>query len=212
MARVCDRGGRVGGPVPQGDGPARAHRVPHRGRSSPDVREILRETMFAPTVTGSPLESACRVISRLRAAAAAATTAASSRSSAATAGRRDPGLRDPHPHRRHRRAPAGCASASAPRWSAHSDPASEVAETRAKAAGLLAALRRRRRAGPRSAAHPEVRRGAGPAQRHARRLLARRRPTPRTAPAPSWPAAGCWSSTPRTPSPRCSATSCARWA
>ena len=45
-------------------------------------------------------------------------------------------------------APAGCASASAPPWSAHSDPASEVAETRAKAAGLLAALRQ---AGPRPA-------------------------------------------------------------
>ena len=29
-----------------------------------DVREILRDTMFAPTVTGSPLESAARVIAR----------------------------------------------------------------------------------------------------------------------------------------------------
>jgi phenazine biosynthesis protein phzE len=28
------------------------------------VREVLRETMFAPTVTGSPIENACRVIAR----------------------------------------------------------------------------------------------------------------------------------------------------
>jgi phenazine biosynthesis protein phzE len=34
------------------------------GRSSRDPRDILRETLFAPTVTGSPLESACRVIRR----------------------------------------------------------------------------------------------------------------------------------------------------
>src|SRR5262249_49252368 len=34
------------------------------GRSTLDVREILRQTMFAPTVTGSPLENACRVIAR----------------------------------------------------------------------------------------------------------------------------------------------------
>jgi phenazine biosynthesis protein phzE len=29
-----------------------------------DVRDVLRETMFAPTVTGSPIENACRVIAR----------------------------------------------------------------------------------------------------------------------------------------------------
>jgi phenazine biosynthesis protein phzE len=34
------------------------------GRTTLDVRDVLRETMFAPTVTGSPLENACRVISR----------------------------------------------------------------------------------------------------------------------------------------------------
>jgi phenazine biosynthesis protein phzE len=32
------------------------------GRTDRDFRELLRETLFAPTVTGSPLESACRVI------------------------------------------------------------------------------------------------------------------------------------------------------
>src|SRR5690606_31371369 len=35
-----------------------------RGRSRMDPRDILRETMFAPTVTGSPMQNACTVISR----------------------------------------------------------------------------------------------------------------------------------------------------
>ncbi|MFE3194116.1 anthranilate synthase family protein [Nocardia sp. NPDC059240] len=34
------------------------------GRSDRDYREILRATLLAPTVTGSPLENACRVIAR----------------------------------------------------------------------------------------------------------------------------------------------------
>src|SRR5690242_20890148 len=33
-------------------------------RSTLDVRQVLRETMFAATVTGSPLQNATRVISR----------------------------------------------------------------------------------------------------------------------------------------------------
>ncbi|MBF8191535.1 chorismate-binding protein [Nonomuraea sp. K274] len=64
MGRVCERGGRVLGPYLK-----QMARLAHteyliEGRSTLDVREILRETMFAPTVTGGPLESACRVISR----------------------------------------------------------------------------------------------------------------------------------------------------
>jgi phenazine biosynthesis protein phzE len=34
------------------------------GRTSVDVRDVLRETLFAPTVTGSPLESAAKVVRR----------------------------------------------------------------------------------------------------------------------------------------------------
>jgi len=64
MARICDNGGRVVGPYLR-----EMARLAHTeyfidGRSTRDPREILRETMFAPTVTGSPLESACKVISR----------------------------------------------------------------------------------------------------------------------------------------------------
>jgi phenazine biosynthesis protein phzE len=64
MARICPGGGRILGPELK-----EMKRVAHteyliEGRTEMDVREILRETMFAPTVTGSPLESATRVIAR----------------------------------------------------------------------------------------------------------------------------------------------------
>ena len=64
MARICEAGGRVDGPFLQ-----EMARLAHteyiiEGPSRRDPRDILRETMFAPTVTGSPLENACRVIAR----------------------------------------------------------------------------------------------------------------------------------------------------
>jgi phenazine biosynthesis protein phzE len=64
MCTVGDHGGEVHGPYLR----AMAH-LAHtefelRGRSSLDARDVLRETMFAATVTGSPLENACRVIQR----------------------------------------------------------------------------------------------------------------------------------------------------
>nr|WP_323375875.1 chorismate-binding protein [Streptomyces alkaliterrae] len=64
MARICRAGGRLSGPYLK-----EMARLAHteyviRGRTDRDVREVLRETMFAPTVTGSPLENAARVISR----------------------------------------------------------------------------------------------------------------------------------------------------
>jgi phenazine biosynthesis protein phzE len=64
MATVADLGGQVIGPYLK----EMAHLVHTEyllaGRGSRDVREVLRETMFAPTVVGSPLENACRVIAR----------------------------------------------------------------------------------------------------------------------------------------------------
>ncbi|EDY46837.2 phenazine-specific anthranilate synthase component I [Streptomyces sp. SPB074] len=64
MATVGDLGGVVVGP--------RLKEMTHlahteyelRGRSTLDAREVLRETMFAATVTGSPVQNACRVIAR----------------------------------------------------------------------------------------------------------------------------------------------------
>ncbi|MCZ4608216.1 anthranilate synthase family protein [Streptomyces sp. Lzd4kr] len=64
MARMCTRGVRLVGPSLK-----EMSRLAHteyflEGRSDLDPRVILRETLLAPTVTGSPLENACRVIKR----------------------------------------------------------------------------------------------------------------------------------------------------
>ncbi|WP_051099057.1 anthranilate synthase family protein [Actinopolyspora mortivallis] len=64
MSQVCDHGTWVTGPFLK-----EMARLAHteyfiKGRTERDVREILRTTLLAPTVTGSPLESASRVISR----------------------------------------------------------------------------------------------------------------------------------------------------
>jgi phenazine biosynthesis protein phzE len=64
MARLCDEGGQVVGPFLREMGQLAHTEYLLKGGSRRDVRDILRETMFAPTVTGSPLENACRVIAR----------------------------------------------------------------------------------------------------------------------------------------------------
>ena len=62
MCAVCHEGGQVLGPFLK----PMAHLVHTEyllaGRSDLDVREILRDTMYAATVTGSPVENACRLI------------------------------------------------------------------------------------------------------------------------------------------------------
>ena len=64
MAAMCPDGGRVLGPYLK-EMASLAHTEYYlEGRSEVDVRDILRTTMFAPTVTGSPLESACRVLAK----------------------------------------------------------------------------------------------------------------------------------------------------
>lgn len=64
MSAVCPGGGVMRGPYLKP-----MSRVTHteyllEGKSDLDVREILRLTMFAPTVTGSPMGNACTVIAR----------------------------------------------------------------------------------------------------------------------------------------------------
>ncbi len=64
MAQVCSDGGRITGPHLK-----EMSRLTHTeymltGSSKLDPRDILRETMFAPTVTGSPMQNACAVIQR----------------------------------------------------------------------------------------------------------------------------------------------------
>ncbi len=101
MGRVCEQGGRAVGPHLK-----QMARIAHteyliEGRSSLDVRDILRETLFAPTVTGGPLESACRVISKFEPEGRDYYAGMVALIGRDQAGARFPGLGDPHPHRRH---------------------------------------------------------------------------------------------------------------
>lgn len=62
MCEVCHEGGQVLGPFLK----PMTHLVHTEyllaGRTRSDVREVLRDTMFAATVTGAPVENACRLI------------------------------------------------------------------------------------------------------------------------------------------------------
>ncbi|MEC4018950.1 anthranilate synthase family protein [Streptomyces sp. H27-D2] len=139
MCTVGDIGGVVVGP--------RLKEMTHlahteyelRGRSSLDVRDVLRETMFAATVTGSPVQNACRVIERHEVGGRGYYAGA-----LALIGRDAGGaqtLDSPILIRTADidaagvlRVPVGATLVRA------SDPHSEVAETHAKAAGVLTAL------------------------------------------------------------------------
>jgi 2-amino-4-deoxychorismate synthase len=155
MARICPGGGRVTGPFLK-----EMARLAHteyfiEGRTASDPRDVLRETLFAPTVTGSPLESACRVIGRYEQEGRGYYSGV-----VALMGRDAEGGSFLDSAICIRTADIDTAGTVRIGVGAtlvrHSDPLSEVAETRAKAAGLLAALEGE---GPaRFAAHPEVRR------------------------------------------------------
>ncbi|MET9875709.1 anthranilate synthase family protein [Actinacidiphila glaucinigra] len=64
MCTVGDLGGVVVGPRLKEMAHLAHTEYELRGRSTMDVRDVLRETMFAATVTGSPVQNACRVIER----------------------------------------------------------------------------------------------------------------------------------------------------
>jgi phenazine biosynthesis protein phzE len=64
MAAVAEHGGQVAGPYLKEMAHLTHTEYLLAGKGSLDVRDVLRETMFAPTVTGSPIENACRVIAR----------------------------------------------------------------------------------------------------------------------------------------------------
>lgn len=154
MSRVCSDGGRLSGPYLK-----EMARLAHteyfiEGRSDRDPREILRETMFAPTVTGSPLESACRVIERFEPRGRGYYSGV-----AALIGRDERGERTLDSAILIRTADiAGSGRVRIDVGTTlvrHSDPMSEVAETRAKSAGLVAALEQGARG--RLGVHPRVR-------------------------------------------------------
>ncbi|WP_234313797.1 anthranilate synthase family protein [Streptomyces sp. NBRC 109706] len=165
MCAVCDQGGTVVGP--------RLREMAHlahteyelRGRSSRGVHEVLRETMFAPTVTGSPVENACRVIARHEAGGRgyyAGALALLGRDAGGAQTLDSPILirtADIDPASGRLRVPVGATLVRG------SDPGGEIAETHAKAAGVLAALgvrpaapapARASGARPGLAEHPEV--------------------------------------------------------
>ncbi|WP_073502304.1 anthranilate synthase family protein [Actinacidiphila paucisporea] len=64
MARMCTAGGQVHGPFLKEMARLTHSEYVLTGHSVLDVRDLLRETLLAPTVTGSPLENAFRVIGR----------------------------------------------------------------------------------------------------------------------------------------------------
>ncbi|WP_320065472.1 chorismate-binding protein [Micromonospora sp. RTGN7] len=139
MARVAEGGGQVIGPYLKEMSHLAHTEYLLAGRGSMDVREVLRETMFAPTVTGSPMENACRVIARHE-----ATGRRYYAGVLALLGRDENGrqtLDAPILIRTAEISPAGelrvPVGATLVR---HSTPEGEVAETHAKAAGVLAAL------------------------------------------------------------------------
>lgn len=155
MARVCESGGRVVGPYLK-----EMARLAHteyfiEGNTTRDVREILRETLFAPTVTGSPLESACRVISRYepegRGYYSGVVALIGHDREGAPAMDSSILIRTADIHRTGQvRIGVGATLVR------HSTPRAEVAETEAKAAGLLGALEQ---GGVGAlASHPQVRR------------------------------------------------------
>ncbi|MGW5272193.1 anthranilate synthase family protein [Streptomyces sp. NPDC004044] len=162
MCTVGDMGGVVIGPRLKEMAHLAHTEYELRGRSSLDVREVLKATMFAATVTGSPVQNACRVIERYEPGGRGYYAGALALL------RQEPGgaqtLDSPILIRTadisadgRLRVPVGATLVR------HSDPASEVAETHAKAAGVLAALGvrpgrpRTERTRPRLAGDPRVR-------------------------------------------------------
>ncbi|MGW0764894.1 anthranilate synthase family protein [Streptomyces sp. NPDC002676] len=169
MCTVGDLGGVVVGPRLKEMAHLAHTEYELRGKSSLDVREVLKETMFAATVTGSPVQNACRVIERHEvggrgyyagALALLGRDAGGGREGSAGAQTLDSPIlirtADISADGR-LRVPVGATLVRG------SDPAGEVAETHAKAAGVLAALGvrpsrpRGERRRPRLADDPRVR-------------------------------------------------------
>jgi phenazine biosynthesis protein phzE len=150
MSRVCEDA-RVVGPYLK-----EMSRLAHteyfiEGHTKSDVREILKETLFAPTVTGSPLESASQVIAEYEPKGRGYYSGI-----AALISWDEQGTRTLDSTILIRTADISAeghvelgVGATLVR---HSNPKAEVAETKAKAAGVLAALTK-----PASfSAHPEI--------------------------------------------------------
>lgn len=138
MSQVCSDGGRITGPHLK-----EMSRLTHteymlRGKSALDPRDILRETMFAPTVTGSPMQNACAVIRRHEHTPRGYYSGVAALFTPNTEGGHDLDapilIRTAYLDEGRLRVPVGATLVR------HSDPAGEVSETHGKAAGVLGAI------------------------------------------------------------------------
>ncbi|MGB4137053.1 MAG: chorismate-binding protein, partial [Microbacterium sp.] len=138
MSQVCSDGGRITGPHLK-----EMSRLTHteymlRGRSRLDPREILRETMFAPTVTGSPMQNACSVIRRHEREPRGYYSGVAALFTPNDEGGHDLDapilIRTVYLDGGRLRVPVGATLVR------HSDPHGEVSETHGKAAGVLGAI------------------------------------------------------------------------
>ena len=138
MSAVCSDGGRITGPHLK-----EMSRLTHteymlRGRSALDPRDILRETMFAPTVTGSPMQNACAVIRRHEKQPRGYYSGVAALFTPNIEGGHDLDapilIRTVYVQDGTLRVPVGATLVR------HSDPHGEVSETHGKAAGVLGAI------------------------------------------------------------------------
>lgn len=138
MSAVCTDGGRITGPRLK-----EMSRLTHteymlRGSSRMDPRDILRETMFAPTVTGSPMQNACTVIQRHERSPRGYYSGVAALFTPNDDGGHDLDapilIRTAYLADGHLRVPVGATLVR------HSSPEGEVSETHGKAAGVLGAI------------------------------------------------------------------------
>ena len=138
MSAVCSDGGRITGPHLK-----EMSRLTHteymlRGTSTMDPRDILRETMFAPTVTGSPMQNACTVITRHERSPRGYYSGVAALFTPRGDGGHDLDapilIRTAYLVDGRLRVPVGATLVR------HSDPYGEVGETHGKAAGVLGAI------------------------------------------------------------------------
>ncbi|HEX3811721.1 MAG TPA: anthranilate synthase family protein [Mycobacteriales bacterium] len=139
MSQICDRGGQVLGPYLKQMSALAHTEYLLTGRTELDVRDVLRETMFAATVTGSPVQNAARVITRHERAGRGYYSGVLALIGADQTGQRTLDapilIRTAHlDDTGEIRVPVGATLVR------HSVPEHEVAETHAKAAGVLRAL------------------------------------------------------------------------
>ncbi len=139
MCDICHEGGQVLGPFLK----PMTHLVHTEyllaGRTHLDVRDVLRMSMFAATVTGAPVENACKLIKRYEAEGRGYYAGA-----LALIGRDETGAQtadSPILIRTADVSPSGALKVTAGATLVRdSDPHSEVAETAAKAGGILSAF------------------------------------------------------------------------